>query len=171
MSWPPALGRALPVAVAVVVLDQLTKLWIVSSFQIGFEREIIPGLFRLVHTRNRGVAFGMLGSSGPSVQIALLVLVVVVVAFIIWQLANGGAHGLAALGLALVLGGAIGNLVDRLLRGEVVDFLLFFVTSGGRELAWPAFNVADSAISVGAGLVILAELLDLRRRARAAGPD
>jgi signal peptidase II len=171
MSWPPALGRALPVAAAVVILDQLTKLWIVASYQIGFEREIIPGFFRLVHTRNRGVAFGMLGSSGPLVQTGLLVLVVVVVAFIIWQLANGGAHGLAAFGLALVLGGAIGNLVDRLARGEVVDFLLLYVTARGRELTWPAFNVADSAISVGACLVILAELVDLRRRARAAGPD
>ncbi len=171
MTLPPALSRALPVAAAVVVLDQLTKLWIASSFHLGFEREVLPGLFRLVHTRNRGVAFGMLGSSGPVVQVGLLVLVIVVVAFIIWQLANGGAHGLAALGLALVLGGAIGNLVDRLARGEVVDFLLFYVTTGGREISWPAFNVADTAISVGAGLVILAELLQVRRRARAADSD
>lgn len=171
MTWPPALRRALPVAAAVVVLDQLSKLWIVSSYPIGFEHEVIRGLFRLVHTRNRGVAFGMLGSSGPAVQVGLLALVVVVVGFIIWQLANGGARGLAAVGLALVLGGACGNLVDRLARGEVVDFLLVYVVAGHRELTWPAFNVADSAISVGAGLVILAELLQIRRRGRAASSD
>ena len=171
MSVPPALRRALPVVILIVILDQLTKLWIVSHFYLGFEREVVPGLLRLVHTRNRGVAFGMLGSSGPVVQIGLLVLVIVVVAFVIWQLAKGGAQGVAAFGLSLVLGGAIGNLVDRLLRGEVVDFILLYLVTGGRELTWPAFNVADSAISVVACLVILAEVLQLGRRARATGSD
>lgn len=88
-------------------------------------------------------------------------LIVVVVSYITWQLARGGTDGLTR----VVLGGALGNLVDRVLRGEVVDFLLFYVRSGGRELAWPAF-VADSAISVGACLVILAEIVTMVRSKR-----
>jgi signal peptidase II len=169
MKLPPALRLALPIAAVVVVVDQLTKLWIAASYFLGWEHEVIPGLFRLVHTRNRGVAFGMLGSSGPAVQIGLLVMVAAVVVFIIWQLANGAATGLAAVGLALVLGGAIGNLIDRVARGEVVDFLLFFLNVRGHEVSWPAFNVADSAITIGAGLVIVAELIQIGRSKRAAG--
>ncbi|MCU0291659.1 MAG: signal peptidase II [Thermoanaerobaculaceae bacterium] len=158
--------RALLIAAAVLVTDQLTKAWIVVNYPLGWEQQVIPGLFRLVHTRNRGVAFGLLGSSGPVVQIGLLVLIVAVVAFIIWQLARGGTDGLTRIALALVLGGAVGNLVDRVLRGEVVDFLLFYVMKGGRELQWPAFNVADSAISTGACLVILAEIITATRSKR-----
>jgi signal peptidase II len=70
-----------------------------------------------------------------------------------------------------VLGGAVGNLIDRLLRGEVVDFLDVYVTAGGLERHWPAFNVADASISVGAGCVILAELLAAARAKRAPRPD
>jgi signal peptidase II len=158
--------RALLIAAAVLVADQLTKAWIVVNYPLGWEQQVIPGLFRLVHTRNRGVAFGLLGSSGPVVQIGLLVLIVAVVAFIIWQLARGGTDGLTRVALALVLGGALGNLVDRVLRGEVVDFLLLYVMKGGHELQWPAFNVADSAISTGACLVILAEIITAVRSKR-----
>ena len=69
-----------------------------------------------------------------------------------------------ALFIALVLGGAIGNLADRLMRGEVVDFINFYIRTGGREHEWPSFNVADSCITVGAALVILAELLATRHK-------
>jgi len=158
--------RSLLIAAAVLVADQLTKAWIVVNYPLGWEQQLIPGLFRLVHTRNRGVAFGLLGSSGPAVQIGLLGLIVVVVGYITWQLARGGTDGLTRVALSLVLCGALGNLVDRVLRGEVVDFLLLYVRSGGRELAWPAFNVADSAISVGACLVILAEIVTMVRSKR-----
>ncbi|HPC84683.1 MAG TPA: signal peptidase II [Thermoanaerobaculaceae bacterium] len=158
--------RSSLIAAAVLTVDQLTKAWIVVNYPLGWERQIVPGLFRLVHTRNRGVAFGLLGTSGPVVQIGLLVLIVVVVGYITWQLVRGGTDGATRIALSLVLGGALGNLVDRVLRGEVVDFLLFYVRSGGRELAWPAFNVADSAISVGASLVILAEILSAVRSKR-----
>lgn len=158
--------RSLLIAAAVLAADQLTKAWIVVNYPLGWEQQVIPGLFRVVHTRNRGVAFGLLGSSGPVVQIGLLVLIVVVVGYITWQLARGGTDGLTRVALSLVLGGALGNLVDRVLRGEVVDFLLFYVRSSGRELQWPAFNVADSAISVGACLVILAEIVTMVRSKR-----
>jgi signal peptidase II len=158
----PAVAAA--IAAAVVLLDQLTKLWVTSVFPLGGQREVIPGLFRLVHTRNRGIAFGLLGSSGPLMQTLLLAVVVAVVAVLMWQLSHGNGDRVAGVGLALVLGGALGNLTDRLLRGEVVDFLNVYVRLGGREHEWPSFNVADSCITVGAALVILAELLSARHR-------
>jgi len=161
---------AASLALAVVAADQLTKLWIVSTYPYGSEIDVVPGLFRIVHARNRGIAFGLFGSNGPAAQTLLLVAVVAIVGFVAWQLGRSGGDGLATAGLALVLGGALGNVIDRISRGEVVDFLLFFVTVGGREHAWPAFNLADSAISVGAGCVILAEILSQMRSHRAPGP-
>jgi signal peptidase II len=165
------LSRSLAIAAAVAVADQLTKAWIVSTRPFGSETEVIPGVFRLVHTRNRGIAFGLLGASGSAVQLALLIVVAVIVGFIAWQLSKSGGDGVAGWGLALVLGGAVGNIVDRVFRGEVVDFLDFFLRFGGREHHWFAFNVADSAISVGACLVVLGELVAQTRSKRASGTD
>jgi len=165
------LRGALLLTAAVVAADQLTKLWVVATYPLGTELDIVPGLFRLVHARNRGIAFGIFGASGASVQLALLVVVALIVAFIAWQLARAGGDGLAGVGLALVLGGAIGNIFDRVLRGEVVDFLDFYIVLGGREHHWPAFNVADTAISIGACCVILAEVLAQLREKRAPRPD
>jgi len=164
------LGRAGLLAAGVVVVDQLTKAWIVAALPHGSERDVVPGLFRLIHTRNRGIAFGLLGSSGPLVQTLLLVVVVAVVGVLIRQLLRGDGDRLAGAGLSLVLGGALGNLADRLLRGEVVDFLDVYLRVGGRERSWPTFNVADSCITVGAAVVIVAELLAARRQ-RAAQAD
>lgn len=161
---------ALWLTAAVVAVDQLTKAWIVMAYPLGTELEIVPGLFRVVHARNRGIAFGILGASGPAVQLALLIVVAGIVALIAWQLARAGGDGFAGVGLALVLGGAIGNIIDRVLRGEVVDFLDFYLVTGGREHHWPAFNVADSAISIGACCVILAEILTQLREKRAPRP-
>ena len=159
---------ALVVAAGVLLLDQLTKAWIVASYPFGSEREVIPGLFRLVHTRNRGIAFGLFGDSGPAIQVALLLVVIVIVLLVVRQLARSGEDALATTGLSLILGGAVGNLVDRLARGEVVDFLLAYLRVSSREHAWPAFNVADSAISVGAACVILAEIVATVRHKRVA---
>jgi len=164
-------AHAIAVVAAVVALDQLTKLWVIATYPLGTGADQIPGFFRLVHTRNRGIAFGLFGGAGPAMQSVLLAAVAVIVGFVAWQLTRTGKDGLVTLGLSLVLGGAIGNIADRLVRGEVVDFLLFFVTVNGQEHAWPAFNVADSAISVGAGCVILAEILAQRRSKRASGTD
>jgi signal peptidase II len=164
------LRAALWLALAVVVADQLTKAWVVTTYPLGAELEIIPRLFRLVHARNRGIAFGMLGASGPTVQLVLLLVVAAIAAFVAWQLGRAGGDGLAGVGLALVLGGAVGNIIDRVLRGEVVDFLDFYVVAGGSEHHWPAFNVADSAISVGACCVVLAEILAQLKEKRASRP-
>jgi len=165
------LSRSLWIAAAVVIADQLTKLWVVGRIPFGSETEVIPGLFRLVHTRNRGIAFGLFGASGSAIQLGLLVVVAGIVGFVAWQLSKTGSDGLAGWGLALVLGGALGNIIDRVARGEVVDFLDFFLRAGGREHHWFAFNVADSAISVGACLVVLGELISQARSKRASGSD
>jgi len=101
------------------------------------------------------------------VQIGLPLAVAGVVVVLLVHLARGTHDRWVGSGLALVLGGAVGNLTDRLLRGEVVDFLYFFVTTARGELSWPAFNIADSAITTGAGLIILGELLRSWRRKRA----
>jgi signal peptidase II len=153
------LRSALLVAAGVWTLDQITKAWVVAALPLGYRGGAVAGAFRLVHLRNRGIAFSMLDSSGRVVQIALLLVVVTVVAILSFQLARGRHDRWGGLELALVLGGALGNLTDRVLRGEVVDFLYFFVTVGGREHSWPAFNVADSAITVGAIVFVAAELL------------
>jgi len=165
-------AAAAAVAASVVALDQLTKWAVVRAMPLWSEREVIPGLFSLVHSRNSGIAFGLLGSAGQVVRYALPVVIIVVVLLVMRQLARSGGDGLAGVGLAMLLGGALGNLTDRLVRGgEVVDFLDFYARWGGREHHWPSFNVADSCISIGAGLVILAEMLRSRRGAHAPNPD
>jgi signal peptidase II len=163
------LATALPIAATVVVLDQLSKLAITLALPLGASRSVIPGLFRLVHTRNRGIAFGLFPSAGQGFQLVLLIAIAAIVVAVAWQLARTSENALARFGLALVLGGAVGNVIDRLAHGEVVDFLCFFVVAGGREHQWPSFNVADAAITIGAGCLILAELL-LTRRAHAPRP-
>jgi signal peptidase II len=125
------------VVVAIIAADQVTK-WIIRS---GLERgESWPDGWqvRIVHFVNTGAAFGILQDSGP---LLVVTSVVGVVALFIYLFNPGFAHPLVRVGLALMLGGAIGNLIDRLARGEVVDFL--------KVPRWPAFNVADSAITVG----------------------
>ena len=160
------------IVAAVVLLDQAAKALVVAMVPFGAGFTVIPGFFRIVQARNRGIAFGLFGSSGPLVQTALLAGIVLIVVFIAVQLHRAGAGSrLAAAGLALVLGGAIGNLIDRLARGEVVDFLDVFVRWGGAEHHWPTFNVADSAITVGACLVILAELLRGLKEPHVPRPD
>ena len=165
------LARAAGVAAAVVVADQLSKAWVVANLPYGSETQVIPGLFRLVHSRNRGIAFGFLGASGPAVQLGLLAVVAAIVAFVGWQLLRTDGNGLAGTGLALVLGGAVGNVLDRVFRGEVVDFLDFYVKIAGREHHWFAFNLADSAISVGAACVIVSEIVTQVRSKRAPRAD
>jgi signal peptidase II len=165
------LARAGLLTAAVVVVDQLTKAWVVATMPRGSEREVIPGLLHFVHTRNRGIAFGLLGDLGPLAYSLLLAGVVVIILVLGYQLYRTGADGLTTAALSLVLGGALGNLGDRLLRGEVVDFLDVFVTTGGHERHWPAFNLADAAITVGAILIVLAELLLARKRRHAPHAD
>jgi len=145
------------IALVVFAADQLTKWVIGSAIPLHDAWPVIPGFFRLTHVKNRGAAFGIFADSTAPMKIEVLILLsvmaLVVVLLLLWQQQPGARR--TGLGLALILGGAIGNLFDRLARGSVVDFLEFCL----RGFHWPAFNVADSAIVIGAGLLVLDMLL------------
>ena len=145
------------VSLAVLAADRVTKSLVERLTITGWRRTLIPGFFDLVHTRNSGIAFGLLADSPlPWMRIALIALSLVAAVAMAWLLVAGRAGGQRSrAGIALILGGAAGNLFDRLLDGGVVDFLLFYF----RGFEWPAFNVADAAIVIGAALVLLELLL------------
>src|SRR5262252_5560390 len=141
------------IAVFVVLLDRMTKLAVARNISLHDSIQIIPDFFRITHVENRGAAFGLFADSPSEWKIAMLVLfsviALVIVSTLLWR--NSHSMNTTGIGLSLILGGAVGNLWDRLLSGRVVDFLLFYVG----EYQWPAFNVADSAIVVGAGLLVI----------------
>ena len=140
------------VAGGVLLLDQLSKWTVLEALAPGELRRVLPGLFNLTHVRNRGAAFGLFGESeSAAILVFLIGFSLVALALVLGLLWRGVASGTTGWGLALIFGGALGNLLDRLRSGSVVDFLDFYV--GGHH--WPAFNLADSAIVVGAGLLLL----------------
>jgi len=153
----------LAIAALVVGLDRATKLWIISHIQAGHAIVIIPRVFRLTHVLNTGAAFSMFeGNGSPNMVRNLLIgfsiIAVVVVLVLIWKM--GSSLSLTSVALALILGGAIGNLYDRIRLAYVVDFLEVHIV----HYHWPDFNVADSAIVVGACLLLL-EMLRPQRSA------
>ena len=141
--------RWLWVSLAVVVADLATKAWISSAFAYGESREVTP-FFNLVLVHNKGAAFSFLADAGGWQRWFFTVVTIVISAAIVAMLRRQHGSRLLAVSLALVLGGAIGNLYDRLTLGHVVDF----VQLHARGYYWPAFNVADSAISVGVALLV-----------------
>ena len=146
------------VSALIILFDALTKWMIMMNFEIHDDPKVlIPGLFQIVHVRNTGAAFGIgANSSSPLVPLLLnLGAITVFIIVVIYSLRAAVQDRLLQLGLHLILGGAIGNLIDRFRYGSVVDFLDFYITTGGREHHWPAFNVADSAICIGIGLLFL----------------
>ena len=156
------------IAAAVFALDRLTK-WLVES-RVSFDAsyQVIPGFFEIVRSTNRGMAFGMFNDSVSAWRAALLVVAslaaVVAVSAILWKAARLGRA--ETWGLALVLGGAAGNLVDRIASGYVTDFLLIHTGLPWQLLnPWPTFNVADSAITIGCCLLILDQLRSSRQAA------
>ena len=146
----PGWVRWLVLSGAIVIIDQLTKWMILARFRPGERWTVIPGWFDLILAFNAGAAFSFLGDQSGWQRYLFAGLAIVVSIGLVWFLRRPGSTALH-LGLSLILGGAIGNLVDRLRIGEVVDFLLVY--HGG--WSWPAFNVADSAITTGAALLIL----------------
>lgn len=151
--------RWLWLAAAIVLADQLTKLAVVRSFAFGERLAVVPGLFDLTLLFNRGAAFSFLAGAGGWQRWFFTGLGVAAAVFIVWLLARHGSQRLFAFSLTLILGGAIGNVIDRIVRGQVVDFLLVY----WQRWHWPAFNVADSAITVGALLLIVDEFRRVRR--------
>lgn len=137
----------------VVVFDQLTKFWVIRNFSMFESREIIPGFFNLIYITNPGAAFGLLsGNHGGWRHVFFVTVAVVAIGVMVAalkQFRNEGKIFIVAIGL--IAGGAVGNLVDRLRLGEVVDFLDFYV----KGYHWPAFNVADSSITIGVGMFLV----------------
>lgn len=150
------------VIAAVLAMDQLTKAWILETFTLYESREVVPGFFNLVFVTNRGAAFSMLADVEGAwrhyffLGIGFTALIGLTAAY--WKLRR--EQSLYPVALALIAGGAAGNLVDRARFGSVIDFLDFYVGS----YHWPAFNVADSAICIGAGLFIVVNILESRTK-------
>ena len=144
------------IAAAVILADRVSKWLVEQKISLHDSLPVLPGFFRLTHVENRGAAFGLFSESTSEWKVFALVLfsliALVVVCVLLWK--NSHAMTVTGVGLSLILGGALGNLWDRLLDGHVVDFLDFSI--GGYH--WPAFNVADSAIVVGA-LLLVTEIL------------
>jgi len=158
--------RWLPLGVAAILLDQLTKAWIQHGLALHESITFLPVL-EIVHWRNAGAAFSFLaGAGGWQRWLFTLFALAVSVGLLTWLARlDGLQQKLQSCGLMLIVAGALGNVIDRIRHGYVVDFIAVHWD----EHWFPAFNVADSCITVGAGLILLDALLDVRRRKRAQG--
>jgi len=148
----------LGLALVILIADQFTKVLIVGAYQLG-DSTMVTQFFNVVRVHNSGAAFSFLAGAGGWQRWFFTVIGVGAALIILWLLKSHAGQKLFSFAMACVLGGAIGNVIDRLLYGYVVDFLDF------HGLGWhfPAFNIADSAISIGAACLILDELLRVRR--------
>jgi signal peptidase II len=153
--------KAYGLSAVVFALDRITKSIVEARISPFDVHNVIPGFFDIVHSQNRGVAFGILNDSTSVWRTVVLVVfsaaALILVAGMLWRSSRMDRWTVA--GLALVLGGAAGNLFDRILWGRVTDFLEFYIG----DLHWPTFNVADSCIVIGSGLLLL-ELLRPKRQ-------
>jgi signal peptidase II len=151
------------IALVVVVADQFTKWLVDSRLALHESINIIPGLFRLTHVQNQGAAFGILSDHPSEWKLGMLIFfslfALVVVSTLLWR--NSHSINSTGIALSLILGGAIGNLWDRMVAGHVTDFLDVYF----RGYHWPAFNIADSAIVIGA-LVLMAEIVFSKAEAK-----
>ena len=156
----------IPVGIAalIVIIDQLTKQWIMANFALHEQQNVIPGFFDLVYVTNSGAAFGFMAESKNWLRHLFFVgVAIAALIFIIYAYGHlKRQNKIFTYALGLIGGGAIGNLIDRLRFGSVVDFLDFYLGN----YHWPAFNVADSAITIGVGLFLLGILLQHREEKR-----
>ena len=148
----------LGIAAVVVLLDQVTKITMSRLLAYG-QSEPVTSFFNLVMVYNPGAAFSFLANSGGWQRWFFSALALAVSIFIVWMLNRNASQRMFCWALSLILGGAVGNLIDRLAYGHVIDFLDFHV--GGWH--WPAFNIADGAITIGAALFVLDELRRVNR--------
>jgi signal peptidase II len=148
-------------AIAIVVVDQITKELIQANFTLGEALPIIDGIFNLTHIRNPGAAFGFLANADASIRKPLFLFIPVVacvwVIWLIWKTRN--TNFMLCLAYTLILAGAVGNLIDRFSMGYVVDFLDFYWGNSH----FPAFNVADSSITIAAFLLIIDLLINIKQ--------
>jgi signal peptidase II len=150
--------RSAFIVVLLVIFDRVTKLGIQRSFTAADIFPVIPGILNIDHAENAGAAFSMLADASPLIRklvlIGLSTTVLAIVGVLLWRSPNsprGIRESLMRVGLTLVFAGALGNLIDRVFRGTVTDFIQVFI--GNYE--FPSFNVADSAITIGAGLLVI----------------
>ena len=155
----------LGIAAIIILADQFTKVLVVASFELGHS-QAVTSFFNLVRVHNTGAAFSFLANAGGWQRWFFVALGAAATGFIVYMLRQHGGQKLFAWALTLILGGAIGNVIDRLIHGYVVDFLDFHwrflspMFPGGH---FPAFNIADCGITIGAILLILDELRRVRR--------
>jgi signal peptidase II len=158
--------RWLWLTLGIVVLDRATKAWFETQTDEGWRHEVVRHFIYLVHSRNPGIAFSFFADShSPWLRILLIGGALVVICALAWLLVAGQGGATACAGLALLLGGATGNVTDRIIHGAVTDFFEVWIGS----YRWPAFNVADSAITIGAILLILDLLFSSKESA--SSPD
>ncbi len=140
------------IAGPVLVLDQITKYIILKTMMLHDSIPVMPGYFSLTHIQNPGGAFGFLAGQSPDVRRMIFIFVSFIALCLIFYLysTTPRTNSFLATGFAMIFGGAVGNLFDRVRFGKVVDFLDFYVGN----LHWPAFNIADSAISIGMGIFV-----------------
>ena len=165
LSGAPALALWLGLALLIIVADQLTKTLILGSFQFGDVREV-TSFFNLVRVHNTGAAFSFLAGASGWQRWFFIGLGLAATAFIVWMLKKHPEQRLFCLAITLIMGGALGNVIDRALHGYVVDFLQLrfsFLEPIFRGGYFPSFNLADSAITLGAVCLILDELRRVRR--------
>ncbi len=154
-----ALGRWLLLALVVVIIDQASKWAVLGRFAYGERLNLVPGWFDFTLVYNTGAAFSFLAGAGGWQRWFFTALAVIASVVIVFMLRRHGGQPLFATALALIMGGAIGNAIDRIVHAKVVDFLLFY----RGDWYFPAFNLADSAITLGAILLIVDELLRIRK--------
>ena len=145
------------IAGAVVLVDQITKAMVVRELPLHHAKTVIKGFFNLVHVHNPGGAFGLMADMSPAIRTAVFVVVSsMAIGLILYFYHTTPANRpWLATGFALIFGGAIGNMIDRVRMGAVIDFLDFYISNW----RWPAFNIADSAITAGVGIFVLHLLL------------
>jgi signal peptidase II len=149
MLWGPHTGFGLAVALAAALIDQASKLWILFGLELGV-REVITltPFLDLMLTWNTGISYGLFRQEGPLGQWALLALKAIA-AVLLWIWLTRASSRLTALSLGLIIGGAVGNAIDRLAYGAVADFVLFHITTETFSFQWYVFNLADVAIVAG----------------------
>ena len=152
-------------AALVVVADRVTKGLVLARLDPGAWVEVMQGV-ALTHVHNRGIAFSLFSGGGAFTRVLLHLVIFTSVVIIAAMVVRHAHHSrLAGFAFGLILGGAVGNLIDRVLYGWVIDFVHLWAQIGDRSFSWPDFNVADASISVGAVLLILNELWSSRREA------
>lgn len=144
--------RLFCIVAIVVIFDQITKIVILNYIPLNISIPVIPGFFSITHIHNPGGAFGLLANQSPELRILIFLFVSFLAICLLFYFYKNipSTHLLLSIGFALILGGAAGNLIDRIRFGKVVDFLDFYI----KNLHWPAFNIADSAITIGISIFI-----------------